>query len=244
MIEIKEGITNLFIVGDIHGEFTKLVHDITFIHKLKNSVIIVAGDSGFWYHKPGYYERIWYRLKKRLDAANNMLLCVRGNHDNPWYYDPANWSGYDRWKTVQDHEILDILGKKILCIGGATSVDQEHRHQWNNKEERRGSDRRIWWKHERPNKIQESHLPNKVDIIISHEAPIQIGPVIYRSEDMDLDIYRNICEDRDYLGMVLQELKPKHWYFGHYHNSFSGTFGPTLYHGLSIGELIENWIED
>lgn len=243
MVEIKEGITNLFVVGDIHGEFTKLVNDITFKYKLTNSVVIIAGDSGFWYHKPGYYERLWYRMKKNLEKFNNMILCIRGNHDNPWYYNPANWTGFDRWRTVQDHEVLDILGTKILCIGGATSIDQKHRHEWNEREESRGSDRRIWWRTERPDKVQVSHLPNTVDIVISHEAPIQIGPVVSRSDDMSLEVYRNVCEDRDYLGTVLQEIKPKKWYFGHYHKSMTGTFGPTMFYGLGIGELMQYPIE-
>lgn len=245
MIEIKEGITDLYFMGDIHGEFVKVVNDITYRYGIKDSVIIVTGDSGFWYHKPGYYERLWHRMKRRLEKSNNMLLCVRGNHDNPWYYDPANWSGYDRWKTIQDYEILDILGLKILCIGGATSTDQAYRLEWNEKELKKNphSHRQIWWKEERPEKIPLSHLPNKIDIVVSHEAPIQIGPVVYRSEDMDLDIYRNICEDRDYLGNVLQEIKPRAWYFGHYHKSSSGTFGKTMYHGLGIEELIFNYHE-
>lgn len=242
MIEIKEGIKNLFFMGDIHGEFAKVVSDITYRYKLTDTVVIITGDSGFWYHKPGYYERLWHRMKKRLEASNNMLLCVRGNHDNPWYYDPANWSGYDRWKTIQDYEILDILGTKILCIGGATSKDQSERIELNQKEEKR-SGRKVWWKEERPLRIPLSHLPNRVDIIVSHEAPIQIGPVVYRDNNMSLEIYRNICEDRDYLGEVLQELKPTHWYFGHYHKSFSGTFGNTRYHGLGIEELMDSYID-
>lgn len=245
MIEIKNGIKHLFFMGDIHGEFTKVVNDITYKYKLTDSVIIITGDSGFWYHKPGYYERLWFRMKRRLEKSNNMLLCVRGNHDNPWYYDPANWSGYDRWKTIQDYEILDILGTKILCIGGATSIDQEYRLEWNEKElkKNRRSERKIWWKEERPEKIPLSHLPNRVDIVISHEAPIQVGPVVYRTEDMPLEIYQNICEDRDYLGEVLNELKPLYWYFGHYHRPFSGTYGLTRYHGLGIEELLDSYVE-
>lgn len=244
MIEIKENITNIYFVGDIHGEFTKLAHDITYVHELKNSVVIITGDSGFWYHKPGYYERIWYRMKKRLEKNNNMILCVRGNHDNPWYYDPQNWPGYDRWKTVQDYEILDIQGTKILCIGGATSIDQKHRHEWNAKQEKYGSEKRIWWKSERPLHVPESHLPTRVDVIVSHEAPIQVGPVVYRSEDMELEVYRNICEDREYLGKVLENLKPRRWFFGHYHKSYSGTYAHSLYHGLGIHELIQYYGKD
>ena len=239
MIDIKPGIKNLYVVGDIHGEFTKLAHDITYVHKLTDSVVIVAGDSGFWHYKPGYYKRIWDRIKKRLERNNNMILCVRGNHDNPWYYDPANWEGYDRWKAVKDYEILNFLGQKILCIGGATSIDQKERKEWNAKKERWGSSRKVWWITERPEQVPMSHLPNKIDIIISHEAPMPIGPVVYRDDNMDLDIYRNICSDRDYLAEVLKELKPRYWYFGHYHKSFSGTFGNTLYKGLGIEEIIQ-----
>ena len=117
--------------------------------------------------------------------------------------------------------------------------------EWNAKKERWGSSRRVWWITERPEQVPMSHLPNKVDIIISHEAPMPIGPVVWRSDVMDLEVYRNICSDRDYLSEVLKELKPRYWYFGHYHKSFSGTFGNTLYKGLGIEEIIQYYgIED
>ena len=62
-----EGYDSVYVVGDIHGEFRKLVFDITYKYKIKNSVIIIAGDCGFGFNKPKYYNLIYQKIHKRLD---------------------------------------------------------------------------------------------------------------------------------------------------------------------------------
>ena len=56
---------------------------------------------------------------------------------------------------------------------------------------------------------------------------------------MDNNVYDNIREDRDYLYKLLKEKVPERWYYGHYHDSFSGTLVNTQTRGLDIHELIE-----
>jgi hypothetical protein len=45
--------------------------------------------------------------------------------------------------------------------------------------------------------------------------------------------------ERKYLDDVLQKIRPKYWYYGHFHNSYTGTVENTLYKGLSIMELYD-----
>lgn len=73
--------------GDIHGEFTKLVHKCCVLYDMRDTLIIVAGDCGFGFERQEYYERIYQRCNKHLQAANNWVVLIRGNHDNPAYFD-------------------------------------------------------------------------------------------------------------------------------------------------------------
>lgn len=239
-----EGYDSVYVVGDIHGEFRKLVFDITYKYKLKNSVIIIAGDCGFGFNKPNYYEIMYRKISKRLDTMNNIILCIRGNHDDPDYFNLVDPFGWSRMKLVSDYTVLEVCGKTILCIGGATSIDKSDRIDFNSKMEKYRSSKRSWWKEERSIKVGLKHLPSKVDIVISHETPIQFEPIITRFRNMSFETYSHICEDREYLGQVFLELHPKYWYYGHYHQTYSGSFGDTLYRGLDIEEFLSIPVQD
>ena len=41
---------------------------------MTDTAIIVAGDCGFGFERPGYYKNVYNRCKDRLSKANNWLL--------------------------------------------------------------------------------------------------------------------------------------------------------------------------
>lgn len=226
---------NLCIVGDIHGEFCEL-NWMIWQKNIKDTAFIVAGDFGLGFYKPGYYEKIYHRIKKKLEANNNCILGLRGNHDDPEYYNPESslFLDYPRFKALPDYYRLIWGDREILVIGGASSTDRG----WRIAEMINKPKRKIWWPSERPVK-DETRLKLKEDIIISHEAPLCVGPVSMRSGDMDLDTYHDILEDREFLDKVLKETHPERYYFGHYHKSMSGSWCDTIWKGLDINEIIE-----
>ena len=67
---------SLVVSGDIHGDFTQLVYKCCIQYGMTDTVIIVAGDCGFGFEKPGYYENIYKRCRERLSKANNYMLFV------------------------------------------------------------------------------------------------------------------------------------------------------------------------
>lgn len=226
---------NLCIVGDIHGEFRELVWNIT-QKGLKDTAFIVAGDFGLGFYKRGYYDTVYLKIKDRLSKNGNCILGVRGNHDNPEYFDPGSeelFIDYPEFKALPDYTRLYWGDREILVIGGATSVDKT----WRLKEESK-SGNKLWWENERPLK-DLSRINLKEDIIISHECPLCLGPVLVRDNMMDLETYHNILEDRKYFDKVIKESRPNNYYFGHYHKSSSGNWGDTLWRGLDINEIIE-----
>lgn len=224
---------NLCIVGDIHGEFTEFSFKI-WQKDIKDTAFIVAGDFGLGFHKRGYYERVYQRIKKKLEDKGNCLLGIRGNHDDPEYYYESPLMDYPLFKALPDFTRLTWKEREILVIGGATSVDKS----WRIEQMKKKPKEIIWWEGERPIK-DVSRLKEKEDIVISHEAPLCVGPVVTRTDDMELETYHNILEDRKFLDIVLKETRPENYYFGHYHCSTSGNWGNTLWKGLSINEIIE-----
>ena len=80
------GSESLVVCGDIHGDFSTLVNKICVQYQLRNTVVIVAGDCGFGFEKKGYYETVFNRNAKRMNEANNWIVFMRGNHDNPAYF--------------------------------------------------------------------------------------------------------------------------------------------------------------
>lgn len=220
---------DLYFCGDIHGEFRTLVWTALEKYRIKNSDIIVLGDFGM-----GFDKKIWSdyaRMEDRLNRAGVTIHAIRGNHDDPKYFK----GGYDkpRLKFLEDHKVYNICDREIYTIGGACSTDIEWRKLWNDEAEVYGSEKRVWWEGENV-EHKYSDLPLKVDIIISHEAPLSFDPVASRSDNIPSYQYTNIIEDRKYLDYVYKEVRADYWYYGHYHTSYSGSLGHLLYKCLGI----------
>lgn len=222
----------LIICGDIHGELRELVWKLTSQKSVDRADIVVAGDFGAGF---GDLEAIYQRVKDKLDTFDIRIYAVRGNHDNPELFTGSEI--YPRLTLLKDYEEVVLgNGKRILPVGGATSLDKEWRVEYEQKKKKK-----IWWENEGIVKLEglENLVPKKVDIIISHEAPLTFEPVLFRSEGMSLDTYKKVKEDREYLDRILELVKCDRWFYGHYHQSMSGSYGSLLWRGLNILELYQ-----
>lgn len=76
----------IIVSGDIHGGFNQLVFKLCIQYQLTDTLLIVAGDCGFGFEKREYYEQMVRRNAKRMNQANNWIVFVCGNHDNPAYF--------------------------------------------------------------------------------------------------------------------------------------------------------------
>ena len=56
---------------------------------------------------------------------------------------------------------------------------------------------------------------------------------------VDTETYNKCIEDRTYLSKILNEIRAKYWFYGHFHDHYSGSFGNLMYRGLGIKELFE-----
>lgn len=136
----------LFVVGGIHGNFTKLLnavkqriqneHDTADIIKkgmlptlqqsLKGSVIVVSGDCGFGLTPEESYLPLFDKTEEFLNENDITLLFMRGNNDDPSYFSDEKIN-FAHIKAIPDYSVIITRNHSTLCIGGAVSIDRSWR---------------------------------------------------------------------------------------------------------------------
>lgn len=125
-IDLSSRTDNVIVCGDIHGEYETLIYEIT-RRGISNAVVIVAGDCGFSFCRLAYYDDMYKRkMHRKLEKSNVLLLMVRGNHDDPIYFE-KELIDYPYMKTLPDYTVAHTQSHNILCIGGAVSQDRNIR---------------------------------------------------------------------------------------------------------------------
>lgn len=205
----------IYITGDVHGEFRTLLWIITQKEKFSNCNIIVAGDVGVGFYKHNYYIDTFKAMNKKISNLNVHLYLVRGNHDNPDYFNntPEDLSNFSHIHFIRDYTVLHIGNHNILCVGGASSVDKKFRTKDVN-----------WWEFE--NVLPYHKLECKdIDIVVTHCAPMFCPPRYERISWMDDDLYERGMNDRIllanlYFDLLRNNCSVKYWFYGHYHNHY------------------------
>lgn len=111
---------------------------------------------------------------------------MRGNHDNPAYFD-GKTIAYKRFMAIPDYSLVKANGHTILCVVGAISVDRVYRiKSWNRivmnqrqfghyHDEHDPLAPNYYWKDEPPvfNDELLTHIlaENTIDTVITHTAP-------------------------------------------------------------------------
>lgn len=221
---------NIF-CGDIHGELRQLAFEVGVRRGIRDANVIVLGDFGVGFGRPHSMEHQYERVRKRLEKYNLIIWTVRGNHDDPEWFDGTH--DFERLHFLPDYSITNIGGYSVYAIGGAISTDRKWR-----LEKQKKMKTRIWWPEEGVVK-KDDGFPTKVDVIISHTAPIQFAPIPSRYDDMDLDLFEEILEERRYLGTLVQEINWKRWFYGHFHEHNYWGMADKIATGLGIMELLE-----
>ena len=244
---------SLVICGDIHGDFVPLVYEMCVRYGMRDTLVIVAGDCGFGFEKPGAYENAFRRIEKRLAQNNCWIAMVRGNHDDPAYFelqkDGRTLIHHARWQTVPDYAVIQACGRTVLCVGGAVSVDRQIRLH----EMERHPGKQYYWPNEAPkydaealDAVRDAGL--KVDIVVTHTAPSMCefqskqGLATWAQEDPNL--LSDCEEERAAMDKILTHLKRdghplERWYYGHFHHSWHSEIDGVWYKMLDIMELLE-----
>lgn len=262
---------DIFILGDLHGEFKKL---LSFFRHLngsteqqehsrrrrirrngkeiddhKNTCFVVCGDCGFGFHKPKYYEEILIKLQELLENQNNVIIFVRGNHDDPSYFNTElHGFAFNNIKFSNDYSVLLTKENTTLCIGGAISIDRAWRKE-NHKNVNRFTHKPksiIYWEDEAINTeiniVKELEANNiKIDSIISHAFPIDQTEYVKEYIDNewlieDIELQNDVKAEWLYLFDLYNQLNTASnilwWAFGHYHTVIHSSHKNTQLFGL------------
>lgn len=231
----------VYYTGDIHGLFSELVYDINIRKKITNSLVICCGDIGMGFYKTGYYVNLFNKLNQKLSVSNNMLCFIRGNHDDPRYFNVDRLCFIDENHTllnlshikfISDYSIIKTIDGNILCIGGATSIDRFSRtlniNYWD-------KEYILPMEDEEKEFISNSNLD--INIVCTHSSPEIAEPttkytgswVLYDPLlKTDLLIERKTLQD--VYDFLIQKYKITHWIYGHFHERFDTIINETRFH--------------
>lgn len=183
----------ILVAGDTHGNYQH-VRDV-FAHacRVDADKIFQVGDCGVGFKfsqfkgRNGLVECWW--LKKISDLVEESgvpWVFIPGNHDNYDYLDrvtadmePEPDGTYQLHKGVfyvPRGTVLEWDGKRILCCGGAVSVDRFPRPAWDWKGRKEGEN---WWAGELITEadVQTCKAAGQANILFSHDFPIEVQEV-------------------------------------------------------------------
>lgn len=248
-------VRSIVVVGDIHGDFNKLIHKCCIRYKVRDALIVVAGDCGFGFERQGYYAYVYERNRRFLSGSNCRMVFVRGNHDNPAYFNGLNRVQQERFMTVPDYSVLTACGRTILCVGGAVSLDRTMRmngpyyHPFSLDDPMRPN---VYWPGEPPFFDEEAlEAVGKrfaIDTVITHTAPSICDRIVkqglyYFSVDDDT-LMADVREEREVMdrlrNYLLEHGNPlRDWCYGHFHQSWHYELEGVMYNMLDIMEFME-----
>jgi len=233
------------VCGDIHGDFHTLTYKLCVQYGMTDTLLIVAGDCGFGFEKPAHYEQVYNKDAGRLKKSNNWIVFIRGNHDNPAYFNEERIA-YKRWKTIPDYSLISACGHNILCVGGAISVDRDYRKKEQVK--RALSLTGYYWPDETPVFSEEffDAIRIPIDTIITHTAPSfcekQDHDFLQDWAKMDATLIDDIATERRTMDQIYDCIKQKglpvqNWFYGHFHESWTSFIEGIRFKMLNIMEF-------
>lgn len=203
-------------LGDIHGNFQPIVA-VCLNNETKEPIsLIQVGDFGAGFHYD-FEEKMDY-LNEILVEHNVKLFVMRGNHDDPKFFNGDYTSTWSNINFIQDYTTLFIEGKHILFIGGAISIDRLQRQ------------RNIsWWEDEVfVADLEKAAKCSNVDIVVTHTAPSFSFPTgfnwlvhSFAANDHTLlhELTIERCKVDDVYNEIMKNNKVEKWFYGHFHTS-------------------------
>lgn len=211
----------IYITGDTHGSYSKIV-DFSSLNNLgPMDIIIILGDTGLNYYGDERDTKKKAKVSKKIFAK---LAFVHGNHDirpeNIATYQQLTWYGgvvyqekdFPNLIFLKDGEIYNFDGNKTIVAGGAYSIDKDYRLA-------KGYN---WFADEQPSpkikyKVEQALSENKwtVDRVLTHTCPLKYVPQEALFASVDQTKVDKSTEQ--WLDNIENKLNYNLWFCGHYH---------------------------
>lgn len=242
--------TPLLFLGDIHGNFNYVKWYIK-AHKLKKCTIYQVGDFGIGFTNEFNDMNTLGLLNKFLVEHNIQMYVIRGNHDNPKFFDGHLANHFDNLHLLADYTVIDIEGTKILGVGGAISVDRVPRMREDTERARYNDDRKNYW-YDEVFVLDEEKLKTfeNIDIVVTHTAPDFCAPdnkngfgyLVGQFAQDDPKLYDDLREERTLVTKMWDILKengnkPFLYFYGHFHNNWVTKLDDCEFRLLGINEF-------
>jgi predicted phosphodiesterase len=214
----------IIIAGDSHCDyhFIRCLYDKAIDNNIKD--IIICGDFGYWPNNNQGKNFLW-NLNNLLKDKDIRIYFVDGNHED---FIELKKLPRDRVSMIPEaHNVFYIPrgittiidNKKIVGFGGAASIDREYRVL-----------NKSWFAEEtiKDEEIKAMKDINDVDILITHDAPLNLLTENYKNDPLS-EI------NRQQIQTIMNIVKPKKLYHGHYHKRWIDYgYKGTLCNGLHM----------
>ena len=218
-----------YFLGDIHGEWSVILNHLRKVSDFdlaekRNICYIQVGDFGIGYNKVEIEFRKLQVLNEELATRESDLFIIRGNHDDPEWFQSNKYDSYKQQLTniffVPDYTVLNIDRENILFVGGAVSIDRNYNKMYGGKY---WEDEIVKFDFELVKELRD------IDRMICHTSPDFVEPLTFnnlvysyaKNDDLLLDDLRN---ERANMGKLVTEVmknnKLKGFYYGHFHRNY------------------------
>lgn len=241
----------MYIIGDTHGNWGHIFWMIK-QKGISNTTIYHVGDIGVGFTSYKHEMKQLNQYNEKFKKFGIVFYGIRGNHDSPHFFDGS--IDMSNLKLLPDYTLLNIEGKGVLGVGGATSIDRIPRMRENETNIKYGSDKRCWWPGEKfmlDEEEIEKLEPGSVDIVVTHTSPAfcyprndnGFAPIVNDFARIDDKLKTDLLIERGKLNQLFELVnKNNHidkWFYGHFHIHEVTLEGATEFICLDINELYE-----
>jgi len=199
----------VLLIGDIHGAFGRL-KDIVHKQGIENCYLICVGDLGIGFKRTQTGEIMACAdLNDYFSKKNIHFMSVRGNHDNPDYFNKDQRIVMSNFELLPDYTVKELNGEKFLFVGGAISIDRLYRVPG-----------QSYW-HDEPF-VLKPELATECDVLVTHSGPTWNGPFDKEGlagwGERDPELWDDCYKERIAHDELIKLAKPKMHYCGHFHS--------------------------
>lgn len=222
----------MLFLGDIHRNF-KVIFDFCKSYEYEGNIIQV-GDFGLGFNTREHEIKLLESINNVMTQLNSNLYVIRGNHDDPRYWNEWHQE-FSNLHLVKDYTVLELEGYKMLCIGGALSVDRIERNAG------------VDYFPDEVFTFKPELMPTEpFDILVTHTSSdvytgmYKLPPFIYGYAKKDANLLADLeCEKTEVAKMFshIDVSKLKYHFFGHFHRSKTTISGDCVVKLLNINEF-------